>query len=302
MIAEMSARKQWRRTAWAIKGIGIVLFLWILTRVDTAAAGRAMSGANIWLLLLALLVLIASNACKAVRWHAFVSRSGVRITLRESWEMYATGLFLGVITPGKIGELGRAGFLRQRGMPLPDAVKLTVIDRLTDVAVIGLLGLLSLGVLFGWNVFAYTTFAVIIGFLIIGVVLQKIPSRMLRALCPSFSLRSPRLVVVAFSTTLVSWFLYLFWAWLIMTALHTHLPIETFCAAIILAGVVSILPVAPSGLGTRDAALQAFLVPAGAAPPMVLALSLLLFLEILASNVIGGWYWLNRTSKVTFRP
>ena len=60
------------------------------------------------------------------------------------------------------------------------------------------------------------------------------------------------------------------------------------------------LPIAPSGLGTRDVALLTLLAPFGVQPEEAVALAMLMFASIVLSCPLGGYYWL--TAKHRSNP
>ena len=76
------------------------------------------------------------------------------------------------------------------------------------------------------------------------------------------------------------------------------LPAPVLIAAFTVAGILSLLPIAPAGLGTRDAALLAILLPYGISTHQIVSLSILMFMSILLGSMIGAWYFF-RPNPVT---
>ena len=95
-----------------LKFLGIVLFLWILLKIDRNLLFGYIRHANQTMLLLSLPVLFCMYLIKTVRWHILVKSTGAHPTFKGSWELYNIGVFLAAITPGKLGEFGRAAYLR----------------------------------------------------------------------------------------------------------------------------------------------------------------------------------------------
>ena len=92
--------------------------------------------------------------------------------------------------------------------------------------------------------------------------------------------------------TVGGWMFHYLWAVCIARGLNIAIPIPTLIAAMTAASILNALPIAPSGLGTRDAAFLLLLTPYGAESERILALSLLMFVQLLLVAIPGGCYWL----------
>jgi len=137
-----------RRTfLYAIKGIGILLFGFILLKLDLRELATNFAKASPASVLLTLLLFLPIYALKCFRWHVLVRAAGANVSLRDSVQLYMSGLFLGIITPGKMGEALKIPVLRTQGLSMQDAVGITAIDRLLDVAILGLVAIWAAAVL-----------------------------------------------------------------------------------------------------------------------------------------------------------
>lgn len=73
-----------------------------------------------------------SYTLRMVRFHYFLTRSGVPITLRSTAVVQVIGFALSV-TPGHIGEVFKLHLIRQRtGTPMAQTAPLLLLDRLTE--------------------------------------------------------------------------------------------------------------------------------------------------------------------------
>ena len=282
-----------------LKLIGIGIFLWILANVDLKELlGRSLE-ADPRLLGSSFLLVFVLYAVKALRWHFLMSIAGGRPTFQSSWRVYNLGIFLGNLTPGKLGEFGRIAYLKKDGVHPGSAAALVLLDRLFDVALIGILGIGSVYVLFGteWTLIsiAAALFGMIL-FLAFWKGTKKIRSN--HAWLNFLNLlEHPKTLCVVTALTLVSWILYFAWALFLARSIGIQVAITPLLSAIIMTGVLSLLPIAPAGLGTRDAALVTLLAPYGIAPAQAVTLSLLMFVSIILSSTLGGWYWI-RDKKI----
>ncbi len=122
--------------------------LWNRSLVVTAIAVAIVSALSLWLAwqmagafaarlsALTLVPLLAaatvSYTLRMVRFHYFLVRSGVSISLRQTMVVQAVGFGLSV-TPGRLGEVFKLHLIRERtGTPIVRTAPLLVLDRLTE--------------------------------------------------------------------------------------------------------------------------------------------------------------------------
>jgi len=290
MATPSQQKKNWGFTA--LKLIGIGLFLWILSRLDRETLLMFVGRINTRTCVVILILIMALYGVKTLRWHLLVHRLGARPTLATSWRLYNIGVFLSTITPAKIGEVGRAAYLLRDGMDSREAIMLAVIDRLMDGVVIAVVTALGMGALFGWKLGAMSLTVIGVSFLCGGVLwkrhLMHHPNRWLVALQ---KIMDARTVILALLYTTLSWCIYFVLAVLLARSVGIAAPLTVLIASFTVAGIITLLPIAPSGLGTRDAALIALLLPYGVPAEQSVALGFLMFVTILVSSIPGLYYW-----------
>ncbi|NLG07445.1 flippase-like domain-containing protein [Candidatus Peribacteria bacterium] len=294
MYMVLSACTQ-RRFLHLLKLGGVLLFLLVLSNIDRAALWWSIRQSDAVLLCAAFPLVFVIYACKSVRWHIMSSAAGSGASLWESWKLYNIGVFLAFITPGKLGELGKAAYLRKEGVPIRTGISIVVLERLADVAIVAILATVSIGVLFGigW-------FFVAIGSGIVLSVLLYMRRESIRTLQNvswlQFTrlLTTPRVITGLLGWTCLSWGVHFLWSVTIAWGIGIHVPIVSLVAVLTIASVFSMLPIAPSGLGTREAALLVLLSPYGVEAHHAVALALVMFLHICIASLLGGVYWLQR--------
>jgi len=273
-----------------IKLIGVGLFAVILWNIDTASLWGYLSNGNLSLLFLSLIPFAANYLLKTIRWHILVRSTGREPTLFESWKLFSTGVFLGTITPGKIGELGRAVYLKKLGVPARSGIALVLLERLSDFLIIALLGCVGIGILFGWH-WALLCLCLGMGAIIGVFLIKKRLIHLFKTLTLLTATLRKQVLLSVLTLTIVAWACYLLWAALLARSIGIDIPWPPLVAAITITGILSLLPIAPAGLGTRDAALIVLLSPFAVPPPLAVALAILMFtMNVLASG-IGGLYW-----------
>ena len=269
---------------WALKLIGVLLFVLILSRIDARRLIGELAHANAGLLALSFPLVFLIYFCRTQRWKELVHAAGTILPLRKHWQIMNVGIFLACILPGKIGEMGKAAYLKAAGMRTATALIVTLLDRAIDAACVGLFAVAGVGILFGWQWTAYAMLCLLLA-LLAAMLLRK----RLRFIARYFG--QGTLPAVALWTAL-AWTIHFAWAILLARAVGIETSIPVLVSVLTFAGMLSLLPIAPSGLGTRDAALIFLLAPYGIPAERAVALAFLMFLSIILSGFLGGWYWL----------
>ncbi|OGJ55149.1 hypothetical protein A2880_04665 [Candidatus Peribacteria bacterium RIFCSPHIGHO2_01_FULL_49_38] len=276
MKSEQKQERQWRK--W-LKLIGVLIFVWILSRIDFREIFLHIRSAKISSLFIAYMLIFAMYGAKTLRWHTLANNAGGTMKLQDSWRIFNIGVFLGNITPGKIGEFGRAAYLKKHGVSLPRALAIALIDRLADVIVIGFLALFGMWHLFG------TQWSFVLGGMAMTMIITGFLARK-----TGMGIQLKTISIIMF-WTLCSWLIYFIWTLLLARSIGIDLRAITLVSALTITGIVSLLPIAPAGLGTRDAALLTLLTPFGIQAEQTVALAFMMFIGILFSSMLGGWYW-----------
>ncbi len=281
-----------------LKLCGVALFVWILLRIDRQALVENLEEAHWGLLVLSFAGLMGSYVIKTFRWHILVQAGGIHPTFYESWKLYTLGIFFGNLTPGNLGELGRVPYLTSKGMQTITATALIALDRSLDFIVMGLMALISFFILFGGSSLLWIAVAGVLGLGVMSLLKKDTIRKVTQEMGLAAHLTSKKTVLVLFLLSLAVWASYFLWTMLLAYSLGITLQPMVLIAAITLTGMASLLPIAPAGLGTRDAALATLLTPYGILPHEAVAMSLLMFVLIMLSCGPGVWYWLSSKSEI----
>lgn len=121
--------------------IGIGILAAVLYFIDLKELGTILKSTNLAWFSLAVIVSLSVKLVMNNRWRAIMQSIGVKIPYLTSLAMLVKGITLGTLTPGKVGDLYRAKYLRDRtGISIGEGFSTVVLDRLLD-----LLCLVSLG-------------------------------------------------------------------------------------------------------------------------------------------------------------
>lgn len=124
---------------------------WIVERIDLAQVGSRLANANLLLIALAVVLLVAQWALVTVRWRWMLLRQGSGIGYGTVGLVYGVGLFFNQVLPSTIGgDVVRVVTLARQGVRLGPATRSVVCDRVFGTMALVALVALTLPVL--WSV------------------------------------------------------------------------------------------------------------------------------------------------------
>lgn len=313
--------------SWLLRLIGPALLLWFIVTSDLNLLWQTMRSADLVLVLWSLALLPPFIIIKSWRWIQIMRAMNLSLDLPTACALYMVGIFYGTTTPGQAGDLLKAMYLRERGQPTAPALLSVVLDRLCDLiimALLGMIGVLALGRLLpSRELQQMIVIAMGIGLLTITVILtaRRPRSWVLTMLLPRFAPRlrsrldrwneqmhslmlTPALIATLGGATLVSAFFTFFRLWLLFLALDlSAVPFLVFVGASALIAVLQALPISIGGLGVRDVVLLAILAAYGYSQEQALTLSALFLLinveHIIVGFIVSLWFPLGRSGTIT---
>lgn len=314
---------RWRRLSgwllrWTLRLLGPALLLYILwsNRDELALAGETLRRVQWFPLVLAIVLVFPFVLLKGWRWQVILKDLGQDVPWRRLAFYYALGIFLGAAMPGQAGDFLKAWYLKEDGYDLGAALLSTVVDRLFDMLLMGLLALSGLYILLRLS--SALTLLLTLGLMLGGIAFflslllsrrwrNWLIERVLRYIVPAAARRvlreynvrayldhfflSWKNLALGTAISLLSFSTTFFRLWLLIPALGKTLPVEVFVPTMALMGLASLLSVA--GLGTRESVLLAILgVPALTDPAVwsrgeILSLSALIFCLGMENLVLG---------------
>ncbi len=303
---------------WLLRLLGPALLLIFLLNANLDQLWLTLRNAESWPILLSLLLMPPFVIIKSWRWVRLLGELGIGLAMPTAVALYTVGLFYGATTPGQAGDLLKAVYLHERGHPLPPAMLSVVLDRLFDLLIMAALatfGIFALGQLLpsrelqtglvigmGLGLAMLTTFLLARGprQWALTVALPRLAPGLSASLerwnnqLRGLSLR-PQLLAVVSGATLISAGFTFCRLWLLFLALGlTAVPFYVIVGVSALVSVLQVLPISIAGVGVRDAALIAVLLPYGYSTEQAITLSalfLLLNLEhILVGFIVSFWF------------
>lgn len=287
---------------------GVLVLLLLAHFLPLAPLRAALAHIPATRFFLVLIGYLLAHALGAAKWRMVVNTAGAGLDPATSVQCYFGGLFGTLFLPSILGgDVIRLGVGMHRS-PRPTAVLAgNVADRFVDVAALAGLTLFGIALLPGSLPLALRAYAwrVLGGLAVFLLILSALFLSLRRVLLGGRSVRfRRRLARVRHSLRAVSrqphvllfaWTLGLSTqaAFILLTALLANscgllLPMRAWLFAWPLAKLAALLPVTQGGIGVREAALVALLVPFGASSPLAFAAGLAWEGVIIAGGLCAG--------------
>lgn len=260
--------KSWKRGL--IRGVGLLLLVWILSRVDGPKLGVLVGKVDLTQLWAVPLLGLAMTGVRAWRWNMLLRLQKLELPPWRAVLWYSSGIFLGSFTPGRLGDLAKALYLRQeREISWEKAMAGALTDRLLDLGVMIALAfwaLFHLHLLDGWLSWAVWGVAglglggwvfALKGRMILGqVLLSRLRQQRFYQFIQGMRLEMRGLAGWAggwmLGLTILAYALYFSQTFLLAQAQGLALSAADVSATIVLVGLASFLPISIAGLGTRE--------------------------------------------------
>ena len=134
----------------------VVIFAVILSKINFGHIYNTFTAPNKTFLFISFALIIPNFAFKFWKWHYLLEICGMNESFYNAARSYLAGLAIGMVTPARAGEMGRALFLREKEKLKGTGV--VIVDKLFDLIGIVLLSLIGARVLISQNTF-YLLFA-----------------------------------------------------------------------------------------------------------------------------------------------
>jgi hypothetical protein len=273
-----------------------------------------LAGANLGLLLLGLLTVLATTGVKAVRWYVLLPAAAPQVPLSHVLRVLFIGQMANTFLP-RLGDVLRTVLLGPRAAGGIPAVLGTI---LVEKALDGMMGLLVLTGLALWTPLPVWLRAPILGLVGLTAVLLlmvawasverswvdplwhrlalRLPapvSRRVEQLAASFLLglglfRTPSRALTAFGLSVVIWILAVLTNVITLAALDIQVPLWSAWLVVTTGYAATFLPTFPAQIGVFEYAAVLSLQAGGVAPEPALAFALVLHLLVQAPPAVLG--------------
>jgi uncharacterized protein (TIRG00374 family) len=244
---------------------------------------------------------------KVDRWRGLLRATGIEYPRKPAWGGFMSSMYLGMVTPGRVGDALRAHYLhKDLGVPYSDGVASVVVDRVCDLLVLAVLASLAV-VHFGAALFDLR--GVLWGFVAASLLLPiplLVPTRLddlltnvarrllskpdkVLGMLRAFRAYRVGAVVAALPATVLAFVVNFVQGWLVMRGLGLDLTFFDVSALVVLGSLVGLMPISVSGIGLREAVFAAIFPMLGYAADAGVTFGLAFFLVIYVALALLGF-------------
>ena len=102
----------WRRSSW-LRILGPVLLVYLLLRIGLVEILEILRHTHILEVMAAVVLVLPLILIKTLRWQGILRAQGISMSLGEAFLAYFASLFIGFLTPGRLGEFVRALYVQE---------------------------------------------------------------------------------------------------------------------------------------------------------------------------------------------
>lgn len=291
--------------------ISISLIAFLLYTSNLAALAEALKTANIWSLLLALLLAFSQVFMSAYRWRIILSPKDMRVPLSSLTSFYFSGTFFNKFLPTVFGgDIVRAYELARFSGKAVDSAATVLIERIVGFTALFVICWISLA--FGFQRLEGTSILLIVVAMSFAFLLSLAVLFNARLMDKTLSLT--RFVkrwnledtlkkaynslhsftafkgglLSAFVVSLVAQLVGIASAFLVSQALGLNVPFVYFLVVVPIIWVITMVPISIGGLGIREGAFVFFFTQVGVSTENALLLSVLWWGLTLIIAMVGG--------------
>ncbi|MFH1611661.1 MAG: lysylphosphatidylglycerol synthase transmembrane domain-containing protein [bacterium] len=281
--------------------LGPLIFIYILFQIDYSVLSGELRNINLSLLFFAFGLMILETIIRSFRWRIILSSLKLQVSIADSISLCWLGSFVGIITPGRLGEVIKVYFLKDKGCDSFRSLFSIIIDRAVDVMVLLFLSaMIALFFLKSIGVYVVITGVMLLtGIIFIFLLIDerswvnKIFSKIIQKVVPIDLNNYSRFtfgklwqgikgtdkkdIIYFIFYLILSWLLYFYSRYVIALSLGLKLSFMDIVIVSVSIAIVSILPISVAGLGTREAAVIYIFVLFGLNKEIALLFSLLIF-------------------------
>jgi uncharacterized protein (TIRG00374 family) len=305
---------------WLLRALGLILLIVLITRLDLEKIWATLQTTNLLLLTLAIAGFIPLILVKTIRWQALLKAQNLQMALWPAFLAYLGSLFLGYLTPGRLGEFVKALHVsRDCNVSIARSFSSVLADRIFDVYALLFVGCFALPrVAVGGPAALILTITLILGttaafalflndksfgwFQQRGLKFGKLGHRLfdddnglLVEIRRGFgNLTAVRLLGIT-ALTALAYSIYFGQCTLLARSLDLPLGYVPVMFAVGLGSLVALIPVSISGFGTREASIVAYLGTYNIDPESALSFSFLILVTFFfVGGLISAGAWLIR--------
>jgi len=306
--------------------LGIPLFVYLISIVGVDTIVPVLYNIDLGLLALALAITPITLLLKGFKWQYIMKLHGFNYPLLSATRVWTVGMFLGIITPARVGDFMKVFYLKKVEKSTGKCLSSIVIDRFLDL--ITSLLFAGLGLLWVSWFFETADYLVFLGLLVLSffaivfISTKKdlarfvfgpiyrlfVPDKYKKTMKEGFNefyksindlLRMKRELLFSLVFSVAIWLLSIFQLQLLAFAMGIKLAYFYVLIFMSIAVLVELLPISIMGLGTREATLIFLfsLVGLGESQAIAFSIAHLVYAYLLVAT-IGFVFWLKEPPEI----
>jgi uncharacterized protein (TIRG00374 family) len=301
---------------WLFRVFGIALFIFILSRIDLAETINIISNTNLIYLAVAFTIVPFVVITKAYGWQLLMKMQNINYPLKDSVQVYFAGLFVGSVTPGKLGDFIKVFYLQEEGYSFGKSIVSVFMDRIFDLAslfIISYICMFVFMIFFKSQIIILSILFIIIAIIFVLLIFDKkkkllkkiynyfIPEKYKTKVkvnfddfCRDFDLlKTPKLSLVVI-ITFISWIIYFSPRYLLALSMDIDISFFYLITCLSISAIITLIPISILGIGTRDMTLIALFSGIGLNKESAVAFSTMLLFMYVVNGLIGLLAWLKK--------
>jgi uncharacterized protein (TIRG00374 family) len=279
--------------------VSIVLLYLILKKIDIRTLKDSLGQGRIAPMLAGAAVGVIFNLVKFLKWHCLIQADSSEHSYWDGAKSYMIGNALGVVTPMRAGDLGRALYFEPRSRPR--VIGFTMIDRALDLVAVILFCVVGAVILVnpGFGLCLAAIGAASLVMLYNPMWMYRISNKLLHwgrlgkklvEAAESLTLMNKRLLSISLSLSFLAFFLIIIQFFLVISAFD-DISFLSACLATPLVTLSSLVPITFMGLGVREGfAVYLFSMLGISSATAFFTAFLCFFINNVSTGIIGAFF------------
>jgi len=284
--------------------IGIILFVYILIKLDIFKILDEIKNVDYFLIILSLIVVLVMLITQTLKWFIIAKKQKINILFKNALKINLISNFYGFVTPSKLGTIVRVEYLKKYTKNIGKGIGNFVLDKIMDISSVFFIAILFSFIfknklelpiwifVFIFLVFVLTTLFFINkkrSKIVLGIIYNKfLPKNIKEKAKITFDsfyedMPKKRYFIVFFLLNVLNWAVIYYLTYLIALSLGINLSLIYFLGILPIGTIIGLIPISINGLGTREAALIGLFGVFGVSAAKVFSMSIL---SILITGII----------------
>jgi len=276
-----------------VASFAIIYFL--LTKLDFNELLKILKNANIFYILLSLIIYFTVFPILALRWQILLKNVGLKKKLKDLNEIIMMQWFANCIVPAKLGDLYKGYLMRKNyNFPISKTLGTIFVERFIDIVFLSILMIISVYVSFSGKfppiiITPLKILVILILILIIAIFVMSKKKRKIKKMLPenikrifhlfergvSKSLRLKDVPLVGFYS-FMQWFTQIIVVYFIALAINLKISFSLVMFITLASALVTAIPLTPAGLGLSELTIAGILVMFDIEKTMAISAALLI--------------------------